>query len=206
MENEIWKDIPGYIGKYQASNLGRIKSLSRRINSKALNGRVIKERILKHYTKPNKYQSIDLGQRNTRSIHRLVAMAFLPNPLNKPCVNHIDGNPSNNKVENLEWCTYSENELHSHRVLGKKPSIPAHVYLKGKKCQNSKRVGQFFGGRCIQKFYTVYEAAEYFGKHPSNLAKHIRQGGVYKNLDLRYLTFKQLNLGEEFRKQVKEAA
>lgn len=53
-------------------------------------------------------------------VHRIVGICFIPNPDNKPCINHIDGNPSNNHVSNLEWCTYSENELHSHHVLGKK--------------------------------------------------------------------------------------
>lgn len=55
-------------------------------------------------------------------VHRLIAMCFLDNPENKPCVNHKDGDKKNNTVSNLEWCTYSENELHSHRVLGKTTS------------------------------------------------------------------------------------
>lgn len=185
-EIEIWKNIPDHSG-YQASNLGRIKSLSKAVNTR--NGfRITNERILKLYTKPSRYQSVDLGRGNTRSIHRLVAMSFLDNPKNKPCVNHIDGNPSNNKLQNLEWVTYSENEFHSFRVLGKKVNIPEHVFLKGRKSINSKTVGHFLGNRLIEKFYCVKECAEYFSKHAANIGKHIRVGGVYKNLDLRYLS------------------
>jgi hypothetical protein len=60
------------------------------------------------------------GKQRRVSIHRLVALTFIPNPENKPCVNHINGVKWDSRVENLEWCTYSENELHSHHVLGKK--------------------------------------------------------------------------------------
>ena len=60
------------------------------------------------------------GKYKNKSIHRLVANAFIYNSENKLCVNHIDGNGGNNNVENLEWCTYSENELHSYGVLKKK--------------------------------------------------------------------------------------
>jgi hypothetical protein len=119
---EIWKDIPGYEGKYQVSNLGRVKSLSKKLSC-VRNGktafRVTKEKIMKPYIPKNGYARMDLGGRNTNLVHRLVAKAFIPNPENKPCVNHIDGNPSNNNLHNLEWCTYSENELHSYRKLGK---------------------------------------------------------------------------------------
>lgn len=76
----------------------------------------------------NGYLSVTLKTKNGRKtclVHRLIAMCFLDNPDNKPCVNHKDGNKRNNSVENLEWCTYSENELHSYRVLGKKVNMDA---------------------------------------------------------------------------------
>lgn len=59
------------------------------------------------------------GKTKRYQVHRLVAIHFILNPLNKPCVNHVDGNPSNNNMKNLEWCTYQENEMHSYSVLGK---------------------------------------------------------------------------------------
>ena len=103
---EEWKDIPGYAGLYQVSNLGRVKSL-----------RFNKERIMKS-TNSHGYQSIELCVNNVRfitGVHRLVAMAFLPNPQNLPEVNHKDRNRSNNCVDNLEWVTQSENVAHAYR-------------------------------------------------------------------------------------------
>lgn len=110
MKKEIWKDIPGYEGLYQVSNLGRIKSMKR--YTKIPNAiRIEKEKILK-LGKRNGYYVINLCKKNKRKsyqVHRLVAQAFIQNPKNKPYINHIDYDPTNNKVKNLEWCTQKEN-------------------------------------------------------------------------------------------------
>ena len=93
---EIWKDIEGYEGLYQVSNFGRVRSLK--------NGKV---RILKPLTNKNGYLRVQLYKNNslkTIFIHRLVAMAFIPNPNNLPMVNHKDEDKTNNIVSNLEWC------------------------------------------------------------------------------------------------------
>jgi len=85
-------------------------------------------RALKPETTRNGYMRVKLcGNGDTKKflLHRLVAGLYIPNPLGKPCVNHIDGDKGNNSVANLEWCTYSENEVHSYRDLGK--TVPGGI-------------------------------------------------------------------------------
>lgn len=106
MDNEIWKGIEGY-PDYQVSNLGRVKSLSRK--HKVLKGFVIPEKILKPVVRKNSgYGYVTIfknGVSKPIAIHRLVAMAFIPNPYNYKVVNHKDEIKSNNCADNLEWCT-----------------------------------------------------------------------------------------------------
>jgi len=117
MNEEVWKDIQGYEGLYQVSSLGRVKALAKTIIYK--DGRVYpyKEKILKFSVGTSGYPTLHFysleGVRETCMIHRLVAKSFIPNPETKITINHIDGNKTNNQVENLEWNTYAENKSHA---------------------------------------------------------------------------------------------
>lgn len=119
MEEEIWKDVEGYEGLYQVSNLGRVKSLERyQKNHNKLQYR--KEHIMPLlFDSKHQYQQVCLCKNGVAVkylIHRLVALAFIPNLYGKKEVNHIDGNKQNNRADNLEWCTRSENIKHAHRI------------------------------------------------------------------------------------------
>jgi hypothetical protein len=114
-ENEIWVDITGYKVGYKISNFGNVKIMNYKNTGN--------EAILKNYiSKIDGYSRVHLYGEDKKQfnplVHRLVAEAFIPNPENKPQVNHKNGLRSNNIVSNLEWCTSSENEKHKYNSLG----------------------------------------------------------------------------------------
>lgn len=108
--NEVWKDVIGYEGLYQVSNLGRIKSFR---DKDGIKERILKYRKIGLKSTTNKYMGVSLGKNNDRYVHRLVAEAFIDNPENKKFVNHINGIKHDNRIENLKWCTKSENAIHA---------------------------------------------------------------------------------------------
>ena len=108
LEGEIWKDVVDFAGLYLISNKGRLKSIKKN-GTQILRSPSIRFWYLRTSLSNN-------GKITQESIHRMVAMAFVPNPHNKPVVNHIDANPLNNCAENLEWCTAAENLQHAINI------------------------------------------------------------------------------------------
>jgi hypothetical protein len=123
MSDEEWRPVLGW-ESYEVSSIGRIRSITRRVRHSKGGYAIIPGRILAQRSNSHGYlrTSFRCGESQHPSffVHRLVAIAFLPNPRSKPYVNHIDCNPSNNAVGNLEWCTQQENLAHS-AALGRMP-------------------------------------------------------------------------------------
>ena len=158
MENEIWKDIVGFEGKYQISNLGNVRSLCFR------NQKLVKN--LTQITNNQGYKLVQLCERKRNMpflVHRLVAMAFVDNPNNYPIVNHKDENPLNNQADNLEWCTYSYNTTYSMNIHPERRKINANN-LEKYSPRNKKGVPHKYNNRIAvvdenNKVLSIYENA-----------------------------------------------
>jgi hypothetical protein len=105
----MWKDVPTFSGRYEASETGEIRH--------ATTKHIRKQRINKFgYCQINISRNDGTGKSNTVLVHKLIAETFIPNPDNLPEINHINGVKSDNRVENLEWCTRSENQIHAYKM------------------------------------------------------------------------------------------
>lgn len=157
-----WRSVVGYEGLYEVSTDGRVRTVKH-----ITNGHVIMptELSIKIY-KSQRYARVRLyrdGKSKDYVVHRLVAEAFIPNPDKKPQVNHIDGNRSNNRVENLEWCTASENQRHAYRT-GLKDIEDTITHTR-------KKVRQIDAdGNVIKTWRSMSDAARGLGLQVSNIS------------------------------------
>lgn len=162
---EEWRDVKGYEGKYQVSNLGNIRGLDRKDNF----GRPIKGKMLAQRAQKNGYMTVKLrsnGIQKTFRVHRIVADAFCDNPNNLPEVNHIDENKKNNRANNLEWCTRQYNCSYGSG-------------LEKRKEKYSHKCAQIKEGKVIAEFPSMIEASRKTGVPFSSIQRCI--SGRYKS-------------------------
>ena len=179
-EVEIWKDIPDYEGLYQVSNFGRVKSLY-----------FGKERILKLSINKYKYLTVILHKNKKQksfTVHRLVCLAFTPNPNNLPCINHKDENKQNNCVDNLEWCTnkYNSNYGNCRKKISDK--------MKGKyKRENNPLYGKHLSEETKQKMSNQRKGKPQY-KHRKPILQYTLSGEFVKEWDSAKSASKGLNI------------
>lgn len=159
---EIWADIEGYEGLYQASNLGNIKSL-------------LTSKLLKASVNSSGYLKVELhnkGKVKVFYVHRLIASTFIPNPSNKPQVNHRNGNKLCNSIDNLEWVTASENQIHA---INKRLRRPSPMFgLKGGLSPLSKPILQYDkNGILVKKWNSIADVEYTLGFHRSCISNNL---------------------------------
>lgn len=202
-EEEIWKDVKGYEGAYQVSNFGFVKSLNRKISSGnaiyAIKGKVLKSFPIDDYVGVALNKN---GKRKIETVHRLVALHFIPNPENKPDVNHKDLHKSNNHVNNLEWSTEKENIQHycennRHKFSSKyrgvfkyKGGWRVDITIEGKPYQLYTHPTEELASEVYEKAVDEYEKGgliaflEYrksiFGQHTTSKYKNVYFCNYYK--------------------------
>lgn len=160
---EIWKDVVGYEGYYQVSNLGNVRSIDRYVKGNGLTAekQLKKGKMLKQFLKQGAW-SVTLRKEGTykfRYTYRLVAEAFIPNPNNLPLINHIDEDRTNPRVDNLEWCDYSYN------ITYNEASKRAGKSRNKKVIQYDKEMNE------IARYDSVGDAAKAVGAHQQNISQ-----------------------------------
>lgn len=199
---EIWKDIKGWEGLYQISNKGRVKSLTK-VTKFGNRLKVNKEMILKPTIGKRGYYTVNFfdGDRSkTATLHRLIAEAFIPNPENKPCIDHINTIKTDNRIENLRWVTNKEN-CNNPLTLKHQRDATSKKWERG--CYDNRnnihyrKVQQFdMSGNLIETYDSIIEASEATGVDRSSISavcngrnpnRHTAGGYIWKHLGGHYL-------------------
>lgn len=162
---EVWKDIDGFQGCYQVSNLGNVRSIDRYVRCGENGIKLQLGKSIKQSKNKYGYMQVRLsnGRKNKFSytVHRLVAIAFIPNDNNYDQVNHIDGNKQNNYVENLEWCNNSYNQIHAYKT----GLQDRNKYYAGRKRRKVAKLSKDL--RILDIYETVTQAAKENGIYES---------------------------------------
>ena len=169
---EIWKDIEGYDGAYEVSNLGRVKSVARMPNDAKGRRHPVGERLLRVRDRKG-YDVVTLskdGELKTFCVHRLVAQAFIPNPDRLQVVNHKDENPKNNRADNLEWCTVSYNTSY-----GTGTARQASTRRERDNYPTKAVVQRDFDGNFIAEFKSLSDASKATGIDKALISKSCKR-------------------------------
>lgn len=176
---EVFKNIPGLPIYYQASNFGKIK-VSERKTTGRWGVQKRKQKILNPTKDAKGYFFVCLENREIKKVHRLVALAFIPNPENKPCIDHIDGNKENNNVENLRWVTAKENNNNP-------VTIERYKQRKGSLHPSAKKVHQYSKSNILIKIYDCVKDCEEMGFNRNGVARCARgERKLYKGFIWKY--------------------
>lgn len=178
--SEEWRDIPGLEGRYQASDLGRVRSLDRQVEQisrwgkrmwRHHEGRVLSMR----HDRDGYLRTFSRGFKET-AIHRLVALAFIPNPENLPQINHKNGVKDDNRPSNLEWCDNSHNHRHRVHTLG--GHLPPPI---------KKQTEITFPDGTVRVFSSASDAASRLGVAKTAVMNAAKSGGKCKGCEVRYV-------------------
>ena len=160
--SETWEKVPGFDGFYEISNMGKVRSLTR-FRGNGNGGYYQKGRILLGWISGG-YKTFCicfLGSRKFFQLHRMLAIVFIPNPENKPCINHKNGKKLDNRLKNLEWVTYAENNKHAYDIGLKEGS-------------DKRAVIQYdLNGRFIQEFDSAMRASKVTGILRQHIVRHL---------------------------------
>lgn len=183
---EVYKDIEGYEGLYQVSNLGNVKSF-------VDNNGVAREKVLKPRINGRGYLHVDLCKNKKKKIylvHRLVAQAFIENPNNLPIINHKDECKTNNIVTNIEWCTQKYNCNYGTGIERHSKAMTNNQKLSKSLTNNpkiSKAVGAFKDGKLVLSFPSIMEAQRQGFNHGNVWSCCIGERKSHKGYEWRYL-------------------
>lgn len=208
---EVWKEIPGYEGYYEASTFGNIRSMDRILNCPW--GEVYPAKGKPKAMCKDKYGYLYVGLSKGRkkrhlTVHRLIALTFIPNPNNKPCIDHIDGDKTNNRVDNLRWCSVKENnsnpitrERHKNVVHTEERNRKVSLGLMGHKVTNvtrkkisdyrkstARKVRQFtLDGKLVAEWNNTHEAAKSLNINHNTMVSLIKHGKRTKGYYIDYI-------------------
>ncbi len=183
---EIWKPIKDFEDLYEVSNLGNVRAKDRIVNTKTGPRHYKSRTLLPEITADGHYRVVlsNAGHTQRIFIHRLVALAFIPNPNDYPVINHLDGNPANNNVNNLEWTTVQENTLHAYRL--------GLNNIEKTRQANSKKIAMYDAatGKIIKEFPSMIECERQTGYSKSTISYHCNNLIIPKKLSV-YFRYKE---------------